>query len=99
MDDRLGVGERPSEGSEESSVILSCGCDSIWTSYFDRCIPCRNRLSIEAQDMIDRDLGKAKWERDFETGARESRIWNDPIEEAMREHGNRTRTTHRGGSR
>lgn len=42
-------------------MILPCGCDSIWTSYFDRCIPCRNKLSIEAQDWIKRYLDN-RWD-------------------------------------
>ena len=43
-------------------MILPCGCDTIWTSYFDLCVPCRNLASEYAQRCIDRDRGNAKWE-------------------------------------
>lgn len=45
-------------------MVLSCGCDDIWTPHEKRCIPCRNRISLGAQDLIDRDRGKAPWQRD-----------------------------------
>ena len=33
-------------------MILPCGCDTIWSSYFDLCDACRNRASQAAQDMV-----------------------------------------------
>ena len=44
-------------------MILACGCDSVWTSFFDRCAPCKERLSIEACDQNKRERSRPDYER------------------------------------
>lgn len=44
-------------------MILPCGCDTIWTSFFERCGPCKERISIEACDQNKRERSRPEHER------------------------------------
>ena len=44
-------------------MILACGCDSVWTGFFDRCGPCKERLSIEACDANKRERSRPEYAR------------------------------------
>jgi len=45
------------------------------------------------------DPATPEWEKDLLTGTPEPRVWNDPIEVALREYGERKPQTYRGGRR